>query len=116
MLNTDVEYMDKLELDNDLAMHFSMNPDIKPGSRLFYAHYLSENAKPFETRVHYYLVTEMTEEPCCSWNWTIGPVRAKSFKGTSKNRYFCQASLNMKKPLRGGVTRIFECINNQIIM
>lgn len=80
MLNTDVEYMDKLELDNDLAMHFSMNPDIKPGSRLFYAHYLSENAKPFETRVHYYLVTEMTEEPCCSWNWTIGPVGAKSFK------------------------------------
>jgi hypothetical protein len=80
ILNATAAEMDTLEPDNDLILHFSMNPRLKPGSRLFFAQYYSKDAKLLETHVYYYQVTKMSEQPCCSWNWTLGLVGKKSFK------------------------------------
>ena len=72
MIGDNPESMDELEVDNDLATHFSTQPDIKPGSRLFYASYSSLDGKSSDLRVYFYQVSDFVEEPCCSWGWTLG--------------------------------------------
>lgn len=77
MIGASAEDMEKLEVDNDLSIHFSTNPDLKPGSRIFYALNIPENGES-QLRIYFYQVNDFKEEPCCRWNWKLGLLGSKT--------------------------------------